>query len=85
MTRVMLTNWILLREQFNDSEHENIMPKFHDLTDFIKKGLESGSVLVHCKMGQSRSVSIIYAYLIKHGGYVLQYFLIWKIINDFLL
>lgn len=60
------------KEAFNDSEHENIMPKLHDLTDFIKKGLESGSVLVHCKMGQSRSVSIIYAYLIKHGGMTLQ-------------
>jgi dual specificity phosphatase 12 len=60
------------KESFNDSEHENIMPKLHDLTDFIKQGLNSGSVLVHCKMGQSRSVSIIYAYLIKHGGMTLQ-------------
>jgi protein-tyrosine phosphatase len=38
------------------------------LADKISKGLELGSVLVHCKSGRGRSAQAIVAYLIKYEG-----------------
>ena len=41
------------------------MPYFESAINFIKLGISSGSVLVHCLAGRSRSSTFILAYLIS--------------------
>ena len=47
-----------------------IIKYFEKTNEFINKvRTEGGSILVHCKMGLSRSPSFIIAYLIKYYGF----------------
>jgi len=54
-----------------DSEDCKISKYFDEVSDFINEHRTSGSVLVHCQKGQSRSVTLMYAYLIKNEGMTL--------------
>ena len=47
-----------------DSKHADISSVLQEAVDFIGQGVDGGGkVLVHCKVGQSRSVSCVIAYL----------------------
>lgn len=53
-------------EDLEDSPKSDITPYIKDTNRFIDKARsEKGKVLVHCWLGQSRSVSIILAYLMR--------------------
>jgi len=50
----------------NDTHGENIDEYFDKAYDFIEKSLDKNEkVLVHCKIGMSRSATIIISYLMK--------------------
>ncbi|XP_054453492.1 protein phosphatase Slingshot homolog 3 [Anoplopoma fimbria] len=50
-----------------DVEATNLLPHWKDTNNFIKTARESGqAVLVHCKMGVSRSASTVIAYAMKY-------------------
>jgi len=51
-----------------DSEDCKISKYFDDASDFINEHRKSGSILIHCQKGQSRSVTLIFSYLIKNEG-----------------
>ncbi|XP_015364696.1 PREDICTED: dual specificity protein phosphatase 12-like [Diuraphis noxia] len=51
--------------QVTDMEGEDLLSHFDSAYEFIKKGQETSSVLVHCYYGISRSASIITAYIMK--------------------
>jgi len=52
----------------DDSSDENIAVHFDESLEFIRRGIEAGEgVLVHCRMGISRSATIVLAYLMKFG------------------
>ena len=42
-----------------------IYPYFNQTYDFIKKELAQGNVFIHCKMGISRSASLVLAYIMR--------------------
>ena len=52
-----------------DALNSEIFPHFLDCSEFIDQALKKGNILVHCKMGVSRSASIVVAYLIHKKGY----------------
>jgi len=54
-----------LRIPISDSESTNILQYLPQVHQFISQSLLSGSVLVHCQMGQSRSVTVIQSFLIS--------------------
>jgi len=51
-----------------DSSDCKISKYFDEVAEFIDEHRTKGSVLVHCQKGQSRSVTIIFSYLIKSEG-----------------
>ena len=58
------TGQITKRIVIVDSVDADISSVLREAVDFIKQGVEGGGkVLVHCKIGKSRSVSCIIAYL----------------------
>jgi protein tyrosine phosphatase (PTP) superfamily phosphohydrolase (DUF442 family) len=51
-----------------DDEHDDIAQFFEATNAFIAKGRRKGGVLVHCYAGQSRSSTLVMAYLIAREG-----------------
>ncbi|ETO17712.1 Dual specificity phosphatase, catalytic domain containing protein [Reticulomyxa filosa] len=50
-----------------DDREQNLLQHLHDATDWMHAALlEKKDVLVHCRHGQSRSASVVIAYLIKY-------------------
>ena len=59
-----------LHLNIRDEPEFNIKKFFDQTNDYINKVRnEGGNILVHCKVGRSRSVSCIIAYLVKYFGY----------------
>jgi len=54
-----------------DSSDYKISKHFDEVAGFIDEQRTKGSVLVHCQKGQSRSVTLIFSYLIKYEGWSL--------------
>eukprot|EP01121_Diplochlamys_sp_Union-15-3_P001338 TRINITY_DN11165_c0_g1_i1.p1 TRINITY_DN11165_c0_g1~~TRINITY_DN11165_c0_g1_i1.p1 ORF type:complete len:158 (-),score=28.46 TRINITY_DN11165_c0_g1_i1:8-481(-) len=55
-----------------DCETENLKPKFEECHAFIDEGRSTGSVLVHCGAGISRSPTIVISYVMKKEGMTLE-------------
>uniref|UniRef100_A0A6B2LME4 protein-tyrosine-phosphatase n=1 Tax=Arcella intermedia TaxID=1963864 RepID=A0A6B2LME4_9EUKA len=49
-----------------DDPYCKISMYFEDAHEFIEEQRKKGSVLIHCQKGQSRSVTLVYSYLIHH-------------------
>ncbi|EDQ92103.1 uncharacterized protein MONBRDRAFT_5799 [Monosiga brevicollis MX1] len=63
-----------LRISLPDEETENLLQHWNRTFDFIELARANDSrVLVHCKMGVSRSASTVMAYLMRFHGYVSTY------------
>ena len=66
---VLRRNFITKDVKLEDHSDENISLYFEECTHFIREGIELGEgVLVHCRMGVSRSATIVMAYLMRFGG-----------------
>ena len=62
-----------LHLNIKDDDSFNLAPFFEESNLFINKVRLSGDImLIHCKFGISRSVSLIIAYLIKYFGFTVQ-------------
>eukprot|EP01054_Gregarina_sp_Poly1_P000852 Gregarina_sp_Poly_1__851@NODE_1202_length_4790_cov_179_623121_g796_i1_p1_GENE_NODE_1202_length_4790_cov_179_623121_g796_i1NODE_1202_length_4790_cov_179_623121_g796_i1_p1_ORF_typecomplete_len426_score36_58DSPc/PF00782_20/3_1e30CDKN3/PF05706_12/0_00016Init_tRNA_PT/PF04179_12/0_031Y_phosphatase/PF00102_27/0_053PTPlike_phytase/PF14566_6/0_063Y_phosphatase2/PF03162_13/0_069_NODE_1202_length_4790_cov_179_623121_g796_i133104587 len=53
------------RVPVEDISNEPILDYMEDACQFIKKNLELGGVLIHCRSGVSRSATIVIGYLMK--------------------
>ena len=54
-----------LRVPILDNINENISTFFPQTFEFIETHIQNGGVLVHCRMGVSRSATIVVAFLMK--------------------
>ncbi|KAF2469253.1 phosphatases II [Lindgomyces ingoldianus] len=52
-----------------DSMTQDLLPELADICDFINQRLDSGSVLVHCDRGVSRSATAVIAYIMQTYQY----------------
>jgi len=53
-----------------DDEHENIINYFDDCIQYINAAIKKkGAVFVHCRVGSSRSASIVLAYMMHESHY----------------
>ena len=58
-----------LHLKISDNKNFDIIPFFQQANDFINQArLDGGKILIHCKLGISRSAAITIAYLIKYYG-----------------
>lgn len=56
-----------------DSTSTNLIQVFHLTNEFISNSLENNEgIFIHCKMGKSRSVTIVCAYLIRTFGFTVE-------------
>jgi protein-tyrosine phosphatase len=63
-----LTGFITKVVDIKDKHDSNIEEHFDSCTEFIHSALkEGGKIYVHCKMGISRSSTIVIAYIMQHG------------------
>ena len=70
INRTLPKDIIELRLKIIDDVDFDILSFVEQSNDFINKAkLSGGNILIHCKMGRSRSVSLVIAYLIKYHGY----------------
>ena len=61
---------IELHLNIRDEKKFDLSPFFEESNKFINKAkMSGGALLIHCKYGISRSVSLIIAYLIKYLGF----------------
>lgn len=51
--------------QLSDQPKEDLLSHFDETDEFIRSGLKTGNVLVHCYFGVSRSATVIIAYIMK--------------------
>ena len=51
-----------------DHPEASLVPFMDEAADFIKEGVASGGILVHCFAGISRSTTMVIAYLMKEFG-----------------
>ena len=59
-----------LHLKIRDDKNFDIIPFFQQANDFINQArLAGGNILIHCKLGISRSAAIAIAYLIKYYGF----------------
>ena len=54
-----------LKIEVEDQPLAYIYPYFDQSYHFLRKNLAEGNVLVHCKMGISRSASLVIAYVMR--------------------
>jgi len=56
----------------SDDGIDSLRPQFAPISDWIEKArLSGGKVLVHCRVGVSRSATVTIAYVMKYHGYSL--------------
>lgn len=56
----------------NDTSSSSLLRHFPAAINFIKEGMKSGGVLVHCYAGVSRSASCVIAFLMSDKGITFQ-------------
>jgi protein-tyrosine phosphatase len=61
--------FIYLQVPIEDRDDQDIVQYLKTTRSFIDCGLNSGGILIHCQMGQSRSATIVMDYLLRRGHF----------------